>query len=69
MFANDGFKIRGWDETGLHVEIYEIHGSLWHNQGETLSNIKDGPYRLTSWAISTVGHIDPGPYRLAFSLY
>ena len=19
MFANDGFKIRGWDETGLHV--------------------------------------------------
>ena len=20
MFANDGFKIRGWDETGLHGE-------------------------------------------------
>ena len=19
MFVNDGFKIRGWDETGLHV--------------------------------------------------
>ena len=19
MFGNDGFKIRGWDETGLHV--------------------------------------------------
>ena len=27
MFANDGFEIRGWDETGLHV------GSVCHFGG------------------------------------
>ena len=24
MFANDGFKIRGWDETGLHGRSIKI---------------------------------------------
>ena len=27
MFANDGFKIRGWDETGLHVGSVHRFGS------------------------------------------
>ena len=27
MFANDGFKIRGWDETGLHVGSARHFGS------------------------------------------
>ena len=25
MFANDGFKIRGWNETGLHVSSRHAH--------------------------------------------
>ena len=28
MFANDGFKIRGWDETGLHVGLRAILAAL-----------------------------------------
>ena len=28
MFANDGFKIRGWDETGLHVGSARHFGLL-----------------------------------------
>ena len=28
MFANDGFKIRGWDETGLHVGSARRFGTL-----------------------------------------
>ena len=29
MFANDGFKIRGWDETGLHVgSAHRFGGSI-----------------------------------------
>ena len=27
VFANDGFKIRGWDETGLHVGSARRFGS------------------------------------------
>ena len=40
----------------FRFRIYEILGSLWHNKGETFSNIKDGPYR------PGVGHINRGPY-------
>ena len=29
MFANDGFNIRGWDETGLHVgSAHRFGGSI-----------------------------------------
>ena len=28
MFANDGFKIQGWDETGLHVGSARRFGKL-----------------------------------------
>ena len=29
MFANNGFKIRGWDETGLHVgSVRRFGGSM-----------------------------------------
>ena len=28
MFTNDGFKIQGWDETGLHVGSAQRFGSI-----------------------------------------
>ena len=51
------------------LEYIKYLGLFWHNKGNTLSNIKDGPYPLTSSLIVAgpyrpgVSHINHGPYR------
>ena len=40
MFANDGFKIRGRDETGLHVVVED--GTRWRPKPRQVFLIESG---------------------------